>query len=199
MWPGSTDPVRELRRAGTAAEARVADVTLAQVSTDEQREDAGPLVREYLAALNAHLLLEYGLSFDAGAMIRSDLSDAHKFRPPDGRFYVARHGGHVAGVGALRQLDRHVGELQRMYVRPAFRGSGIGLALATRLIEDARTIGYRRLRLESLEFLKAAHGLYRSLGFREIDAYAHNGMGAYQSHHQLDRHYGITVFMEMDL
>lgn len=166
---------------------------------DEQYENVGLLIREYLASLNAHLMLEYGMSFDAGAMIRSDLSDEEKFRPPGGRLYLARYHGHVAGIGALRKLDGNVAELQRMYVRPAFRGNGIGLAIATRLIEDARAIGYSRLRLESLEFLKAAHGLYRSLGFREIDAYAHNGMSAYQTHHRLDRYYGITVFMEMEL
>jgi len=86
-----------------------------------------------------------------------------------------------------------------MFVPHAYRGKGIGRAITNRLIEDARTIGYRQLRLESLEFLDAAHSLYRSVGFREVDPYADNSMGSYQATEQLDRYYSITVFMEMDL
>lgn len=177
----------------------MARISFEQVSSREQRDTAVVLIREYLASLNARLILEYAMSLDVEAMVQSDVTDARKFHPPSGRFYVASYGGHLAGIGCLKRLDGHVGEVQRMYVRPAFRGNGIGRAIATRLIEDARAAGYHRLRLESLEFLKAAHALYRSLGFREIDPYAHNGMSAYQSHHQLDRYYGISVFMEMDV
>ena len=86
-----------------------------------------------------------------------------------------------------------------MYVPPAYRGTGIGRAIINQLIDDARSIGYRRLRLESLEFLDAAHTLYRSVGFRNIDPYADNSMKPYQPTEQLDRYYSITVFMEMDL
>jgi len=67
------------------------------------------------------------------------------------------------------------------------------------LIADAKAIGYRLLRLESLKFLEAAHSLYRSLGFHEIDPYSENSMEAYQPSEQLDRYYTITVFMEMEL
>ena len=177
----------------------VAGIAFEQVVTPEHRETASILIREYLNWLNDHLIRNYGMSFDAEAMVDSDLADANKFHPPHGRFYLVRYEGHVAGVGCLRKLEASVGEVQRMYVRPAFRGKGIGLAVANRLIEDARAIGYRRLRLESLEFLEAAHSLYRSLGFRDIEPYEHNAMEAYQSHRQLEDYYRITVFMEKDL
>ena len=85
-----------------------------------------------------------------------------------------------------------------MSFRP-FEEGGIGRAIVNRLVDDARLIGYRRLRLESLEFLKEAHALYRSIGFREIDPYADNSMEAYRAATQLDQYYSITVFMEMDL
>ena len=68
-----------------------------------------------------------------------------------------------------------------------------------RLIKEARAMGYRQLKLESLEFLTAAHAPYRSLGCREIDPYADNSMESYQAAEQLDQYYGITVFMEMAL
>jgi hypothetical protein len=66
------------------------------------------------------------------------------------------------------------------------------------LIEDARSIGYRRLKLESLEFLKMAHFLCRSVGFHKIDPYADNSMKSYQDAENLDKYYAITVFMEME-
>jgi hypothetical protein len=55
------------------------------------------------------------------------------------------------------------------------------------------------LKLESLEFLDAAHSLYRSVGFREINPYADNSMKSYQAEETLDRYYSITVVMEMEL
>lgn len=169
------------------------------VDGEQRQEQARALISEYLNWLNERLRREYGMEFDVAAMLQSDLSDLHKFQPPDGRFYLARHAGRTAGVGCLKRLDATAGELQRMYVLPAFRGKGIGRALAHRLIEEARSIGYRKLRLESLEFLDAAHSLYRSLGFHEIDPYANNSMETYQPPEQLERYDAITVFMEMDL
>lgn len=175
------------------------EVQFAQVQSQQQKEQAGALIREYLDSLNERLGRDYGMSFDAEAMVQSDLTDPRKFHPPHGRFYLAEYQTKTAGVGCLKKLDTETGEIQRMYVLPAFRGKGLGRAIAGRLIDEARAIGYRRLRLESLEFLGAAHALYRSLGFRQIDPYEHNSMATYQSRQQLDNYYRITVFMEMEL
>lgn len=169
-----------------------------QVQSSEQRERAAALIREYLEWLNDRIQNDYGIEFDVEAMVSSDLSDPDKFHPPYGRFYLVTYGGQAAGVGCLKKLDEGIGEIQRMYVAPAYRGKGIGRAIAERLIADARAIGYRQLKLESLEFLDAAHSLYRSLGFREIDPYEDNSMESYQAKEQLDRYYAITVFMEME-
>lgn len=170
-----------------------------QVETAEQRRRAGALIREYLEFLNARLRDDHGIAFDVEAMLRSDLADRHKFHPPHGRFTLVESGGLDAGVGCLKRLRDDVAEIQRMYVPVAFRGRSVGRALTERLIADARSIGYRQLKLESLEFLAAAHALYRSLGFREIDAYARSGMKSYQPAEQLERYNAVTVFMEMDL
>lgn len=179
--------------------AYVEEIEFHQVESDEQMERAAALIREYLEGLNDRLRDDYGIEFDVEAMLRSDLSDGQKFHPPDGRFYLVQCDGQIAGVGCLKRFDEGVGEVQRMYVPAAFRGRGVGRAIANRLIEDARSIGYRQLRLESLEFLDAAHSLYRSLGFHEIDPYAENSMKSYQAPDQLDKYYTITVFMEMDV
>ena len=175
------------------------EVEFQQVEREEEKQAAGSLIREYLEWLNARLKREYGIEFDVEAMVQSDLSDPDKFHPPHGRFYLARYKDQIAGVGCLKRLEAGLGEVQRMYVPPTYRGKGIGRAIANRLIDDARSIGYRQLRLESLEFLDAAHSLYRSIGFHEIDPYADNSMRSYQPAEQLDQYYSITVFMEMDL
>ena len=170
-----------------------------QVEDAEHKKQAGILIREYLRGLNERVQRDYGIKFDVDAMVASDLSDTRKFHPPDGRFFLAQCGGEIAGVGCLKKLEEGVGEIQRMYVRPRLRGNGVGRAIVNRLIEDARSLDYRRLKLESLEFLAAAHGLYRSVGFHEIDPYADNSMKSYQNAENLDKYYAITVFMEMDL
>lgn len=174
-------------------------VLFQQVRTGEQKEQAGVLIREYLCWLNNRVKNDYGLEFDVEAMVESDLTDSYKFMPPEGRFYLAQYGDKIIGVGCLKKLEGGAGEIQRMYVLPGFRGKGIGRAILNRLIDDARLIGYRQLKLESLEFLDAAHALYRSAGFRQIDPYADNSMESYQAAETLDVYYSITVFMEMDL
>ncbi len=174
-------------------------IAFEQVESQEQKGQAATLIREYLNWLNVRVKSDYGLEFDVDAMIESDLSDPHKFHPPDGRFYIARYDLAIAGVGGLKRLAGDVGEVQRMYVLPSFRGKGIGRAIANRLIDDARSIGYRQLVLESLQFLKEAHSLYRSLGFHDTNPYADNSMRSYQDAENLDKYYSITVFMEMNL
>jgi GNAT superfamily N-acetyltransferase len=178
---------------------QVESIQFHRVENEEQKAQAAILIREYLNWLNERIQQDYGIEFDVEAMVHSDLSDPHKFHPPYGRFYLALLRGQIAGVGCLKQLEKDIAEIQRMYVPPRFRGKGIGRAIADRLIEDARSMGYRRLKLESLEFLKAAHALYRLVGFHEIDPYDDNSMESYQDAEQLDKYYAITVFMEMDL
>ena len=183
----------------TGKGVHMAEVTFRQVESEEDKQKASALIREYLEGLNERVQRDYGIEFDVDAMVISDLSDPDKFHPPWGRFYLVMYSGAIAGVGCLKKLEERAGELQRMYVPPDFRRKGIGRAMLNRLIEDARLIGYKRLKLESLKFLGVAHSLYRSVGFREIDPYADNSMKSYQDARNLDKYYSITVFMEMTL
>ena len=96
------------------------------------------------------------------------------YASPRGRLYLARDGQRSAGCVALRAQGERDGELKRLYVRPAFRGAGMGRALAMRAIGAARAIGYRRLLLDTLPAMDAAQQLYAALGFREIAPYTHN-------------------------
>ena len=95
-----------------------------------------------------------------------------KYGPPQGILLLARDGGgRAAGAVGLCPLDDGVCEMRRLYVRPAFRGTGLGGELARALITEARRLGYRSLRLETLPAMAAARRLYRAIGFGEIERY----------------------------
>ena len=173
--------------------------TIVPVRGEVHRESARILISEYLHWIHASAQREYKLSFDVDAMVASDMSETEKFHPPYGRFYIVQEQEAFVAVGCLKRLDEFIGEVQRMYVRPAVRGRGIGRLIVDRLISDARQIGYRKLRLESLKFLATAHALYRSVGFVEIDPYAGNSMEEYQAPDSAAAYQCSVVFMEMNL
>jgi putative acetyltransferase len=93
------------------------------------------------------------------------------YAPPRGRLLLAHAETGTAGCVALRPLDDSVCEMKRLFVRPAFRGRGLGRRLAETVIAEARAIGYASMRLDSLASLVAATKLYESLGFARIPAY----------------------------
>jgi putative acetyltransferase len=97
------------------------------------------------------------------------------YAPPEGVLLLAEYDGALAGCVALHQLEPHICEMKRLYLRPQFRGKGAGRALAETIIWEARAIGYRRMRLDTVEpVMQDAVALYRHLGFTEIAAYCPN-------------------------
>jgi ribosomal protein S18 acetylase RimI-like enzyme len=97
------------------------------------------------------------------------------YAPPDGRLLLAEYEGQLAGCVALHRLGPEICEMKRLYLRPQFRGKGVGRALAKKVIGEARCIGYRKMRLDTVEpIMKDAVAMYRRLGFREIEPYRLN-------------------------
>jgi putative acetyltransferase len=85
--------------------------------------------------------------------------------------FLAHEEGVPSGCVGLRELDRSTAEMKRLYVRPAWRGRGIGRQLAEAAIGAAREGGYKRIVLDSLPKMREARELYRSLEFRETAPY----------------------------
>jgi len=96
---------------------------------------------------------------------------------PRGRLFIARAGDKLAGCVALRPLFHRDAEMKRLYVRTAFRGSGLGRVLALRAIDAARAVGYETLKLDTLPAMRAAQRLYEDLGFRDTAPYNDNPIG----------------------
>jgi len=98
-----------------------------------------------------------------------------EYAQPEGRLLLAEYNGQLAGCVALHKLEPGICEMKRLYLRSQFRGKGLGLALANRIIAEARQIGYRRMRLDTVEpVMRDAVVMYRRLGFQEIAPYCVN-------------------------
>lgn len=147
----------------------VTSVTIVQASSPAQIAQARELFLEYAKSLGFSLCFQ---NFDAElAGLPGD------YAPPKGRLLLADYEGQLAGCGALHSLEGEVCEMKRLYLRPQFRGKGLGRVMAERLIGDAREVGYKRMRLDTVgPVMKDAVAMYRRLGFKEIAPYRQNPM-----------------------
>lgn len=138
--------------------------------TTDELDALRDIFREYAASLKVDLCFQ---GFD-----QELITLPGEYAEPRGALLVARVDGQLAGCCALRPMDSvdypNACEMKRLYVRPAFRGLGVGRQLADAIMDAARIAGYDYVLLDTLDDMEAARTLYEDLGFEEIPPYYHN-------------------------
>jgi GNAT superfamily N-acetyltransferase len=143
-------------------------VTILPVRTEEQILAVRGLFLEYAASLG------FDLCFQGFERELAELPGS--YAPPEGCLLLAVDAEGNAGCVALRPLGNGACEMKRLFVRPGHQGQGIGRQLALAIIDEARKIGYTRMKLDTISTMTETIGLYRSIGFVETQPYTHNSI-----------------------
>ena len=130
------------------------------------------ILREYLTWDIGQLREVSGVDLDVEAYIDNTCKEISLYFPPRGRLLLAREARRLIGIGFLKPIRNNACEIKRMYVQPEQRGKGLGRTLLARLIDEAKDIGYGKILLDSACYMKAAHSLYRSMGFTDVEYYS---------------------------
>jgi putative acetyltransferase len=154
---------------------------LVEADTTARYDAARALIEEYAARIGT---MGVDLCFQnlSGELDQLPLM----YGPPSGCLLLASREMEWVGCCALRRFSDEVCEMKRLYVKSSARGGELGRLLAERVIAQARTLGYRRMVLDTLKDMIAAQTLYRSLGFRQTTPYYSNPLA------------GVS-YMELDL
>jgi drug/metabolite transporter (DMT)-like permease/GNAT superfamily N-acetyltransferase len=139
------------------------DVRLRHLATAD--DDAADLLNAYATELRERMIGREPCRVE---------TVASEYVEPGGTFLVLYHDGEPVGCGGVRGLGEGVGEVKRMYIVPGARGHGLGKRLLGSLEDEARRLGYRKLRLDTAAPLREAQQLYRRAGYREIPDYNGN-------------------------
>ena len=149
-----------------------------EASTADDYAQARVLFLEYASELG----LDLGFQGFARELVQLD----DMYGPPGGALFLAWDEARPVGCVGTRTIAPRLGEMKRLYIRPAGRGQGLGRALAQASIAAARRLGHRRLVLDTLASMHGARHLYSSLGFKETGAYYANPLAD-------------VVYLELDL
>ncbi len=146
-------------------------INIYQADAEKDKAQVETLFLEYLDWACAKLKTHYDIEFDSAAVVKGDMESLSKFMPPSGYLFLCEVDGKLAGLTCMKQLSESICEIKRMYVRPDFRGKGLGRALLQQMIDKAKALKYPLMRLDSSRFMTEAHGLYQAVGFKEIEPY----------------------------
>ena len=152
---------------------------IVQATSADEISTARTLFEEYAQSLGFSLCFQ---NFD-----QELASLPGEYAPPAGRLLLLSTGDEAAGCVAFRKIATNSCEMKRLFLRPEFRGKGLGRVLVEAAVQEARQLGYKRRRLDTVPGkMNDAIALYRSFGFREIEPYYETPLNE-------------TIFMELEL
>ncbi len=152
---------------------------LIQAQSQTEIQEARKLFEEYAAWLGLNLCFQ---NFEKElAELPGD------YAPPTGRLFLAVENDQTAGCVAVRKIGDGICEMKRLFVRPGFRGMGLGRQLTHAVIKSAGEVDYKKMRLDTLPGkMDRAIAMYHALGFQHIEPYYDNPVEG-------------AAFMELDL
>src|SRR5260370_23212073 len=151
-------------------------IEIVSAQTGPALEHVLTLSQEYVTWMVAQFRAHYP-ELDSNELVAEhDYEDVRKkypgeHVPPDGCLLIAVQDNQACGCIALGRLTPTICEMRTLYVKPAFRGTGVGRMLAEASLNAARKFGYSKMRLDTLAFMDGAQKLYRSMGFYDIPPY----------------------------
>jgi GNAT superfamily N-acetyltransferase len=152
----------------------MADIEVHRVTDEAGAASCEEMYVEYVAWIFDQFKAVHGLDLpsEGQAVVHAEFRAGYpKLFGDRGLMVLVTVDGAPAAVAALKPLSHDDSELKRMYVRPGFRGLGIGLRLIEYVAEEARALGYRTVQLNTIDFMADAHRLYRSAGFLDCPPY----------------------------
>ncbi len=148
------------------------EITIEDLTEAPERAEFDPMLREYFGYMSDQFVAMGSPRPDIELVIEEYWTEAADYLPPGGRTLLARDGGGaLVGMGSLRAIGGGKGELKRLYVRAAARGTGLGRRLVEARIAAAREMGLTTLLADSFAENRPMLALYEGLGFRRIDAF----------------------------
>ena len=160
-------------------------IEISQLETEEDLETVNRLNWEYLEWCVAQANDSLGEHLDIDKYYKNSLNDQAAFLTESGRLLLAKEDGEIGGIICLKKIRDDVSEVKRLYVRPGFRGKKIGEKLISRLIEEARAIGYSKILLDSDPYMSNAHKIYKAMGFVETAPYSESEVDDEYAQHMI--------------
>ena len=142
-------------------------IKLTEITSASDYDIASKLFKEYASQIVIDLEFQ---NFNKEV---ENLED--QYSRPEGVIYIIyNQENYPIGCFGIRKLDSSISELKRMYLKEGYRGLGFGKKMMEKAIEAGKEMGYKKMRLDTLSTMDAAIGLYKSVGFYEIESYCFN-------------------------
>lgn len=116
-----------------------------------------------------------------------------KSTSPEFKYFLVRHtqSNNYIGMGGIRKLSDEIGEIVHMYIRSEYHGEGMGVQLLKFLLDTAKSMGYKKIRLDTLGFMETANRIYEYFGFEEISQYPQSEVPA--KLHRIMKYYELDT------